>query len=644
MVNSASKKYAVIWVQKLGILDILSFILKSLFTKVVVYYDEKTISPFLENLLRILEQFGFSRIFQKAFLSFGRNDIGKSCLSYRKRDELDQCLENICSQYGLTGDIRLKNMVKCYLCDSVGSRITFINMVREKIDAKGVSKEAEHEIYIRRHSLNAFIRIFYEQQGLVIKESGIVGENVDIIVRLFAYFATILYGKFFYRGIFTNIKGVKPAVWVEYGHEGFIDFCFWQDGVDRDKTEIVNFLFRSDYPKNIIRIMEERGNKWVDAHFLPVLRMSGISLNQIVDTMNRFFKDINNYPLILAYLFFLNHFYYLIYRAVFKKFHVRVLIQHHDSAWLQDMWARAMEDAGGILINFHWSNYPTILTPTHLFSYHVFFLWGEAIYSVVKEGGHTCKFILPSGMWIAGSGNASGIELFPRNVDFVIALFDASVAYNDDQTEEALSRFYLRILEMLGKRPSWGLIVKSKNWDIDGLENLPTGDLIVQKIKHLMASGRAHVLPPSSSPIEAASQANLSVCYGLNSAGIIAAVHGQKAIHWDCSGWYNHPFYKDMEQKIIFRNLDEVEMAIIMASEGDTAIGDFSRWRKLYNYFDDFNASRRVGTFIQDFIDEIKLHNNVDVALHATVDKYVKENRVSDRFYRIDSCKMNDMH
>jgi len=644
MVNPASKKSSIIWVQKLRISVIFSFILRSLFNKVIVYYDEKAVSPFLESFLGIFDQFGFRGIFQKAFLSFDRSDIRKASLFYSIRDELDQCLDDICNQYRLTGDIRLKNMVKCYLCNSVGLQITFINMVREKIDAKWISNEADHEIYICRHALNVFIRKFYKLQGLVIKESGIVGDNICIILKLFAYFMMIIYGKFFYRGIFTNIKELKPAVWVEYGNDGPIDFCFWQDGADRDKTEIVNFLFRSDSPKNIIQTMEERGNKWVDGHFLPVLRMSGISLNQMAGTMKRLFRDISDYPLILAYLFFLNHFYYLIYRAVFKNFQVRVLIQHHDTEWLQDMWARAVEDAGGILLNFHWSNYPVTMTPSHLFSYHVFFLWGESLYSVVQEGGHTCKYILPSGLWIVADGNDPGIEPFPREVDFVIALFDSSVAYNIYQTEETLSFFYRRILELLERRPSWGLIVKSKAWDIDGLENIPAGDLIVQKIKHLMASGRARVLPPSSSPIAAASQANLSICYGLNSAGIVTAVHGHRAIHWDCSGWHKHPFYKDREQKFIFRNLDEVEAAIIRASEGDAAIGDFSRWRKLYNYFDDFNASRRVGSFIQDIIDEINSHHNVDVALQAAVDKYLKENQVSDCFYKIDSCKMKAMH
>jgi hypothetical protein len=640
MINPAGKKSSIIWVQNLGIFVILFFIFRSLFTKVIVYYDEKTVSPLLESFLKILDQIGFRGIFQKAFLTFDRSVIGKSSLAYEIREELDQCLEDICNQYGLTRDIRLRNMVKCYLCNSVGARITFINMVREKIDAK----ETDHEIYINRHTLNAFIRRFYEQQGLVIKESGILSENGGILLRLFAYFAKILYGKIFYRGVFTNIKELKPAIWVEYGNGGPVDFCFWQDGVDRDKTEIVNFLFRSDSPTNITQVMEERGDKWVDGHFLPVLRMSGISLNQIAGTMKRLFKDINNYPLILAYLFFLNNIYYLIYTAVFKKFQVRVLIQHHDTEWLQDMWARAMEDAGGILLNFHWSNYPAIMTPSHLFSYHVFFLWGEAIYSFVKEGGHNCKYILPCGLWIVGDGNDSDIEPFPREVTFVIALFDSSVAYNIHQTEETLSLFYLRILELLERRPSWGLIVKSKAWDIGGLEKLPAGDLIVQKIKHLMASGKARVLPPTHSPIAAASQANLSVCYGLNSAGIVTAVHGHKTIHWDCSGWHNHEFYKDREQKIIFRNLDEVENAIIMASEGDSAIGDFSRWRKSYNHFDDFNASRRVGSFIEDFINEISLHHNVDVALQAAVDKYMKENQVSDCFHRIDSCKMKAMH
>jgi len=39
MVKPDRKKSAIIWVQKLGIFGILSFILRSLFTKMIVYYD-----------------------------------------------------------------------------------------------------------------------------------------------------------------------------------------------------------------------------------------------------------------------------------------------------------------------------------------------------------------------------------------------------------------------------------------------------------------------------------------------------------------------------------------------------------------------------------------------------------------------------
>ena len=626
--QSYMRKNSIIWVQQFGVIVILSLVFRSLFVKNIIYYDEKAITPLSERMLRIINRFGFGKKFQKALLSFNRNDIKESTLFYQIRSDIDQCCEDICTQYKLTGDIRLKNMVKCYLCDILGPPITFVNMVRNKINAK----EAKHEIYICKNSLNVFIKRFYKKQGYVIKESGIISEKVGIIIRIFAHYARMIYGKFFYKCIFTNIKEIKPAVWVEYDNERHINYCFWQDYVNRDRTEVVNFLFRNDYPENVIQTMEQQGIKWADCHILPVLRMSGISLKQIAGTVKRLLKNVNDYPLVLAYLFFLRHYYYMIYRKVLEKYQVRVLIQHHDTSWLQDMWARAVEDAGGILLNFHWSNYPTIMTPSHLFSFHIFFLWGEALYSFIEEGGHTCKYILPSGLWIGADGNSSSIQHFPGEVNFVIALFDSSAAYNIHQTEETLSCFYLRILELLESRPSWGLIVKSKNWDINGFRNLPAGELIIQKLKRLMGSGKAQVLPPSSSPITAASSAHLSVCYGLNSAGIVVAAHGQKAIHWDCSGWYNHPFYKDEEQKFIFRSLDEIEEAIIKASEGSSDIGDFSRWRKQYNYFEDFNASRRVGAFIEDFLDEINSHHNVEVALKSAVDKYRKENHVGEPF------------
>jgi uncharacterized protein YheU (UPF0270 family) len=67
-----------------------------------------------------------------------------------------------------------------------------------------------------------------------------------------------------------------------------------------------------------------------------------------------------------------------------------------------------------------------------------------------------------------------------------------------------------------------------------------------------------------------------------------------------------------------------------MAGNGNTNIGDFSRWRQKFNYFDDFKAPERVGSFIKDFIERtIEDNGNAEEALRYAVAKYMDQNSLN---------------
>lgn len=127
----------------------------------------------------------------------------------------------------------------------------------------------------------------------------------------------------------------------------------------------------------------------------------------------------------------------------------------------------------------------------------------------------------------------------------------------------------------------------------------------------------------------------------MNSAGIVAGIHGCRAIHWDCSSWLKHPFYKNPTQKFLYTSLDEFKKAIIDASNGDQTIGDFSAWRQKLNHFDDFKASERVGGFIQSFMDDVIKTDEAKQSLDFAVEKYIKVNNVGVDFFE-DSSNMWD--
>jgi hypothetical protein len=270
------------------------------------------------------------------------------------------------------------------------------------------------------------------------------------------------------------------------------------------------------------------------------------------------------------------------------------------------------------------------MKPSHLFPFHVFFEWGRIFEKFLPVEDGICDYWLPSGLWIyKDEDDLSEIEKRLKGLEFTFAIFDSSAAHNVHQTPSALSRFYLLLLDLLEKNVSWGAVVKSKSGGIDSLLALPNGHDIARRFRSLMEANRVFFLKSRLSPATAAALTDVSVCFGLNSAGIVAGVHGHKALHWDCSGWLKHPFYNDPGQKFIFKTLDDLENAIIRASEGDSSIGDFSKWRQPFNHFDDFNADKRVGAFVQDIMDmSLKTDKARDI-LDFAAKRYIERNGIS---------------
>ncbi len=637
----------IIWVQELRCFFILVCLLRSFFFQLTVYYDENRVRTIPLLLLRVLDSLSLGGCFKQARLSFDCAESGDECLAYGIRDKVEECLEAICRKYSLTDDLRRKNMVKCFLYDSIYKRVSFIEMVRNHIRRCRESGEEpfwhiypgadDGEILLKGHSLNVFIAQAYRSIPLAVKSVGMRGEKAGIALRLLAYLPYIVYGLFFYRGVLTNISLPKPSVWVEFEDESGIDFTFWREHFQPDQGEIVHFLFRGDTRADIhnIRVLEERGYKWVDAHFLPALSMSGFGLKALVGVLRHLWVDMCRYPLLITYLFFLYNLNYSIYSALFRRFQVRIMIQHHDTFWMQELWARAVEAAGGILMGFHWSHYPAVMPQNHLFPFHVFFVWGEAISRFIAPGGHTCHYILPSGLWLQDRRENNPVAELNPKLDFVLACFDSSAAYNLHQTEETLSQFYLWLLDLIERQPTWGVIVKSKNWRAEDMTTLRRGELIVAKMKGLSAVGRLRVLSPDVSPLHASVQAHLSVCYGLNSAGIVSALHGCRAVYWDASRWHRHPFYNDSEQRFAFRSLDELEQAILQAAAGDDKVGDFSRWCRSYNYFGDHEAPRRVGRFMGDVMTLLNESGDASTSLRLAAERYIREHDVRPPFYNL---------
>ncbi|MBI2470420.1 MAG: hypothetical protein HYV59_04160 [Planctomycetes bacterium] len=629
----------IIWIERLDFLKVFVFAVYSFFPSyIIIHYNEHNVTRFGKLLFNFIKRFNLHKKFSPVDLSLEKRDSGCT-LFYQLSNDFHACFEEFCKKYIFHESNRVKNMIESYAFNLLRDRITFITIAG--FEAAQSNDKQKHIIYIMRYPLNTVIIPFYSKNGFILRESfGFIG-SINYFLKPFYCIARLLLAKVNSPNVNSNISNIKPSIWVEYTPSAVTDFTFWREGIESKDFDIVYYFDRSDTPltTETINSIEKKDLKWIDLNEKILFQLSTFGLKDFKRIILELFRGDSTLPFRFRQILFECELWYLLYKFVFSRFQVKLLIQHQDWFWKQEVQTRALEGSGGILVGLHWSNYHSVMTPWHLFPYHVFFLWGKLIHDFVLTGKNTCKYMLPSGIWItAGKHKPEQLNSLFESLSFVVTIFDSSSSYNGIVTPGSLSKFFLRILKLIENNPSWGAILKSKGKKRKNFLSLPSGEKIIEKLELLAKQNRAVVLENAVSPGTAAAYSDLSVCCGLNSAGIIAGIHAYRAVHWDCAGWLKHPFYKDPEQQFIFQTLEELEQAIIKASKGDTTIGDFSRWRQRFNYFDDLNAPKRVGRFIQTFMDTIIRTNNAGYSLDYSVKEYIKKNNIGDDFFRLEHC------
>lgn len=623
-----------IWCKKLRLTELLLFWGKSLFVPLTVYHDEYVATPAARKLLALAQRWGFCRNFLPANLDFDERDKDGYGLIYLANRRLSLCCESFLRQHAPAADERYRQMVKTYIRSYLELQILFITYVEAKIRSAGIQNNV---IVVEPGHLNSMLTDFYAECGIEVK-------SVCNFTKVFR--ARLVPLIFFIKHLVVrvvpdeakgNISTIRPSVWIE-DCDGDRDFLgFWIKHTNANDYDIVYYLDRSDTPVTGARTakIEKRGQKWIDAHRDPLFRLGNVSLLVLAVWLLRSIAPSGGPAWFRAFQF-QERMWYQTYLAVFGKFQVKVLIQHQDRSWLQAVQAHAIEEAGGIMLGFHWSNLPYCMDNFFLNSQHVYFVWGKPMYDCLQRKGHTSKHILPSGIWLKPIGEKRPPQLdeMPPNLEFIFSVYDSDVTHgvlqSPMQTTESLAAFFLCILDMLEANPRWGAALKLKHKKLsDHGSILPGGAEIIQRMRRLMEQKRVVELDSEVSPITASENTHLAVCYALNSAGIVSGIFGRPTVHWDCVGQPN-PFGKDPDQQIFFRTLDELSNAIQRAATGDKSVGNFSAWVKDYNYFCDFQGDKRIGGFIQAYMEEIVTSRPAEYALASAVKHYNNCNGISD--------------
>jgi hypothetical protein len=610
----------VIWLERLTVWGILFLTLRNGIARHEVYFDEhKTTSLSLRFAAIVAKLLPIS--FYPANLCLNQKDENGFALEYCRTGNLCGIVDRFCENQ-MSGDPAwLSNMTKCFISSGQFiERIAFITVVLHSI--KGLEIH-ENLVYLSGHYLNYLLQDFFKPQ-IKVKSIPSIAAFLRLVATPCAMIIRTSMQQLFHPGVKGNIRENQeiPAFWIELSPKSRIGTQlreFIATNSAGRTYDIVYYLDRPDTPAipETTRELENQGFGWIDTHNMLHARLFASDYFRL---MADFWGLLRQRQFWLALYLFHFEVRRTLYLSQYKRFNVRLLMQHQEGSWLQEVQKQAIESAGGIMVGLHWSNFPHTQYPDLLTCQHVMLVWGVAHREFLETKGNTCLYILPCGLYITGSGAKPEDITPPQKGDFTLAIFDSSVGYLVYQSADNLSKFYLEILAILEDNPSFSGIIKSKSSHLADLRHLPSGEEIVNHIKSLEQQGRLRVLDYTRhSPVDAAKAADLSVCFGLNSAGIIAGLLGLKAIHWDCTGWLNYPVYQDKDQKVLFGTLAETRQAVLRAAAGDNTIGDFSKWRQWINHFDDCAGGERVMRFIN-------LHMQASggdiTELDATVEQY----------------------
>lgn len=598
----------VLWAERLGLFDAAWLALRAAATGEEVRYDEHRASV---HGLRLAGPFGFT----PARLTLARAGENGAPLNDRRESFLEAALEKFARGRLAERPARLRSAFRAYFAGKLVARATFLVMAEAAAKAM---PEREHRYFIVSHPANILLR---EVFGGRLVERPALTEALRQLAAPLVLIARAAWAGLTRPAVRSNLTG-KPAIWVEYYPDdigGYISRAFWKDRVDRDRWDLAFCVDHAETPCDdaTIRRIEDFGMRWIDARRPwrlaglsagEALALAGLLLRPGLPWWVRAFEV--HYEATTA-----------VWAAVFKRHRVRLLTQHLELEWKPVAQAEALERAGGAMFGLHWSDFPFLTEPTHPTPEHVFFVWGATNKRWLEGKGHATRHILPCGLWLP-SNPCKTAEIKSRlgPSDFTLAVFDSSYSYDIFYSAEMLAAFLDEILSLLESRPAWKAVFKPKNALL--YETLPGGPALMGRLRALEAAGRVLILERFVSPIDAALACDLSVCFGFNSAGVVAGARGARAVHWDAAGWTRHPLRAEPGQRVVYPSLTALRKAIETAPD-DTAIGDFSRWRRLSDHFGDDNAAERVGTWVEE-----AMQFGVDEAS----DRYMKRHRVGADF------------
>ena len=311
------------------------------------------------------------------------------------------------------------------------------------------------------------------------------------------------------------------------------------------------------------------------------------------------------------------------YKDFYLSNNIIIDIGSEDS---EDLFLRAlaMDEVGGILISWERTIRLEYFAFIHNKPVHVEFLTGDYSTMALPEKANA-RYHLKSGWindYLIKNSNTKELEsikmtLKPSDGSLYIALFDE--IWGPSVPKSVVEDFYRKFLEMVIRSPDYRLIVKTKKIMIIN----EMGIDIQALLKEAEGLGRCVVLDPLQHIYTVSRAADITVA--LPSTAVFESILSQaRTLIFNYGSIYTEMFYQNNGLgRIIFEDLDELISAIDEYAGGSRPdLGDCSGIMEKIDPFRDGNAGKRVGNYMNCFIEGVNNGLDRDNALNMANKEY----------------------
>lgn len=442
------------------------------------------------------------------------------------------------------------------------------------------------------------------------------------ILKILKFLISVIYTWVyrFFRFDYYNPKK-KSHIFEEYIFNIFDRYpdaghLFWLESSKIDPNDLVLYFDRNEHKINS-DIIKKISNKKMHSLNMrhPVINVDNplkilINSFQDVQKFNSFtLQEIDIWLTQINYNFLISCF-----REVFKKYKCKIIHQHQEFFPKTLAMALAIRMEKGIFVWNHWSIDHFPVSYFHWGFADIIFSWGQYNDGYFNSHNFSYKYLFQTGQ-IAGDGNYNNKEKekenfkqFSKKLNLIINILDSSCGPLSQNSLSSMIYFYKEMLTLVYNNKNWAAIIKSKGITF---EKIIKDEQINNLVELLKNENRILILPPHVKVSTAAKMSDISVSYGINSAGVIAALSGSRSIYWDLNGSAEHPlYYLNKKDILIFKTSREVAKAIDKYVLGDQKIGNHDDCLYLFDSFCDDNGQKRVGQIMARLF--LNLNNNLE--------------------------------